>query len=176
MFFCTNAKLNQYLILYTHYNDIANRVKDFMRFYRIFKNITYSIIRKRTFGARILLISDNKILLVKHTYQPGWYTVGGGVERGESPLQAIHRELQEEVGVTLKTEPKIFSVYYSNLEKRDDYVVLYVANDYEERSVNCREILAKEWFELNNLPQDTTAATKRRINEYLGNCLISETW
>jgi 8-oxo-dGTP pyrophosphatase MutT (NUDIX family) len=33
------------------------------------------------------------------------YTIGGAVERGESPLNAIHRELKEEVGVTLKNPP-----------------------------------------------------------------------
>lgn len=98
-------------------------------------------------------LSDNKILLVKHTYQIGWYTIGGAVERGESPLNAIHHELKEEVGVTLKNPPALFSIYYSKLEKRDDYIVLYVGSDYTQENVSSNEIADKKWFDLDNLPK-----------------------
>lgn len=146
------------------------------RWYRFSKNMFYSLLAKRTIGARILLIQDNKVLLVKHTYQPGWYTIGGGVERGESPLQAIHRELKEEVGATLTIQPHLFAVYYSQNEKRDDYVVLYVGTKCQQQNVRCAEILEQRWFDLDNLPPDITPATQRRIDEYLGRIHISDTW
>lgn len=51
-----------------------------MKIYHEFRQSILSLIAKRTI-ARILLIRDNHVLLVKHTYQNGWYTIGGGVER-----------------------------------------------------------------------------------------------
>jgi 8-oxo-dGTP pyrophosphatase MutT (NUDIX family) len=147
-----------------------------MKIYWIIKNEILSLLKQRTIGARILLIRNNKILLVKHTYQEGWYTIGGGVERGESPLNAIHRELKEEVGITLEKPPTLFSIYYSRLEKRDDYVVLYIASDYTQEDVYSNEILDKRWFDLDDLPAEITSATKRRIEEYRGYTTISDIW
>lgn len=147
-----------------------------MKIYRLIKNAIYSFLGKRTIGARILLIKDNKILLVKHTYQQGWYTIGGAVERGESPLEAINRELEEEVGVKLNEPPKLFSIYYSNLEKRDDYVVLYTANHFSQDDSRSPEISDKKWFSIDDLSGEVTPATRRRINEYLNRQTISDRW
>lgn len=98
------------------------------------------------------------------------------MDPGESPLKAIHRELKEEVGVTLKAPPQLFGVYYSNREKHDDYVILYVGGECEQEEVYSHEILEKQWFALNALPEDVTPATQRRINEFLGKTPISDTW
>lgn len=143
---------------------------------RSIRNKILSLIGYRSFGARILLIKDNKILLVKHTYQPGWYTIGGAVDRGETPLEAIHRELKEEVGVSLLKPPKLFSIYYTNFEKRDDYVALYVGSDYEQEIVHSNEIAEQQWFKLDDLPNDITPATQRRIEEYFNRREISDRW
>ena len=38
-----------------------------------------------TFGVRAAVIdAENRIFLVKHTYVPGWYLPGGGVDPGET--------------------------------------------------------------------------------------------
>lgn len=140
------------------------------------KNALYTLLKKQTIGARILLIQDNKILLVKHTYMPGWFTIGGGVDAGESPLQAIHRELREEVGVQLKKPPALFSVYHTNINKQDNYVVLYVGGEHTQELVQSPEILEQKWFAFDALPHDITPATLRRIQEYLGKAVIQDTW
>lgn len=147
-----------------------------MKIFRIVKNALFYLFRKRTIGARILLIQDNKILLVKHTYYPGWFSIGGAVDPGESPLKAVHRELKEEVGVSLKSPPRLFSVYYSNFEKHDDYIVLYVGDHFEQEEVHCDEIQEKKWFDLNALPAEISAGTQRRVDEYLGKTAISDLW
>lgn len=147
-----------------------------MKFYRIVKNIILSLLAKRTIGARALVIRGNQVLLVKHTYQPQWYTVGGAIEVGETPLQAITRELKEEVGAILNSQPKLFSVYYSRKEKRDDYIIFYLVTAHEFEDVNSPEILEKKWFPINQLPSDISPATQRRINEHLGKIEVSDTW
>jgi 8-oxo-dGTP pyrophosphatase MutT (NUDIX family) len=71
-----------------------------------------ALFSQKTLGARALIIKDGQILLVQHTYSKGWYTVGGGVEKNESPLEALKRELYEEVGIKPTAPPKLFAVYH----------------------------------------------------------------
>lgn len=172
----TFLSVERYELMDTHRYTQNPLWRIFMKFYRLLKNSIYSLISKRTIGARILQIKDNKILLVKHTYQPGWYTIGGTVEPGESQLETVIRELKEETGITLLNSPKLFSVYYSNIEKRDDYISLYIGGDFTQEKNFSEEILEKAWFPLDNLPEETTPATKRRIAEYLGTAAISDKW
>ncbi len=42
---------------------------------------------------------DERVLLVKPTYKPGWEIPGGMVEPGESPAAACAREIDEELGI-----------------------------------------------------------------------------
>lgn len=61
-------------------------------------------------AARVLLIDDrDRLLLVRghDVDDPGrtwWFTIGGGIDAGESPRQAAVRELQEETGLQLAPE------------------------------------------------------------------------
>src|SRR5262249_15283506 len=125
---------------------------------------------------RILLMRDDQVLLVKHTYQKGWYTIGGGVEHKEPPRIAIERELQEEVGVTLLSPPELFAVYYSHYEKRDDYIIFYIGRSFTQQPVYSPEIAESQWFPLEQLPEDATPATRRRIDEYLGQRKVTDLW
>ena len=141
------------------------------------KNIIFSLLSYKTIGARAIVINDGKVLLVRHTYMDSkWYTVGGGVEKGETPMQAVKRELMEEVGVRCLQMPRLFGVYYSNYEKRDDYVVLYIVDKFEQEHANSTEILEMKWFPLQQLPADISLATKRRIDEFLGIRVVEDRW
>ena len=41
-----------------------------------------------------------KVVLVRHSYAPGWRLPGGGVKRRETPEAAALRELKEEIGLS----------------------------------------------------------------------------
>lgn len=62
--------------------------------------------------ALLLVIIDNKVLLFKRSSEEsdnsGKYgLVGGGIEDGETPEQALRREVKEEAGVTASTFRKL---------------------------------------------------------------------
>src|SRR3546814_11612156 len=52
----------------------------------------------------VVLNEQGEVLLVRpHGYREGeWTLAGGGVEEGESPIEAMRREIGEELGVTLE--------------------------------------------------------------------------
>ena len=62
--------------------------------------------KPRQAGRAILRDSQGRVLLI-HFVLPNmtfWATPGGGVEPGETPLAAAHRELQEELGIAVPLE------------------------------------------------------------------------
>lgn len=140
------------------------------------KNFIYRVIDKKTVGVRVLLINGDKTLLVKHTYTPYWYMVGGGVDAGETGVEAIARELFEEVNIQ-HDKFELFGFYYNNKEHHDDYVALYVAHvDSERCEIDHKEIGEAKWFSFDDLPHDISPATKRRIEEYFGRKEKGDRW
>jgi 8-oxo-dGTP pyrophosphatase MutT (NUDIX family) len=142
---------------------------------RILPRLLYSMNRLRwritrplTLGVRLLLVKDSSVLLVKHTYTNCWHLVGGGVKRNETVEQAARREAMEEVGAQLG-RLSLFGAYSSFGEGKSDHIILFACDDFSTSGKTDREIESCRLFELNNLPDDISPATKRRILEYLNN-------
>ncbi len=55
-------------------------------------------------GANAIITCNGKILLEKRRDCDIWGLVGGGVKKTESPLQAIAREIKEELGLRIPSE------------------------------------------------------------------------
>ena len=55
-------------------------------------------------GANAIIICNGKILLEKRRDCDIWGLVGGGVKKQETPLQAITREIYEELGLRIPKE------------------------------------------------------------------------
>ena len=122
-----------------------------------------------TLGVRAVVIGDGNVLLVRHSYVPGWYLPGGGVEAGETAEEALERELDEEAGVRLTARPRLFGLYHNARAHRLNHVALFVCRDWrrEPQAPNA-EILACELFPVAALPDDATPATRARLAEVLG--------
>jgi ADP-ribose pyrophosphatase YjhB (NUDIX family) len=135
--------------------------------------------RGMTLGVRAMLIHGDRVLLVRHSYVPGWYLPGGGVERGESLVEALAREIAEEAGAVLNTPAQLFGVYRNARADKRDHVALFVSRDWKEVSAprpRSREIVAVDLFPLADLPAETTIATRARVREVLFGELPSADW
>jgi len=56
---------------------------------------------KRISVSGIIRDQSGKILIVKPSYRDGWLLPGGVVEPNESPVDALKREIHEELGITV---------------------------------------------------------------------------
>ena len=63
----------------------------------------------------VIVNNDNKILLLKRgkgaPWMPNrWALVGGGIEKGESPVKAVEREIFEETSLEIKKFSESFRI------------------------------------------------------------------
>jgi ADP-ribose pyrophosphatase YjhB (NUDIX family) len=135
--------------------------------------------RAMTLGVRALVIDEEgRIFLVKHSYVSGWHLPGGGVEAGETLSQALARELREEGNIEIMAPPLLHGLFFNSRASRRDHVAVFVVRDFRQSAapVPDREIIEHGFFAVDALPNDTTAATRARIIEVLGDAPMSERW
>jgi 8-oxo-dGTP diphosphatase len=78
-------------------------------------------------SAGLVVIQDNRILLVHPTNSPWWGTYSipkGEIDKNEDPLEAAIRETQEETGIKIKKED-IDTRFNNIIEYRDNQGELY---------------------------------------------------
>ena len=75
-------------------------------FHRLLLRIAYRVLswlprlrRRRRQGVAVAVWDHDEVLVVRHSYRPGYFLPGGNAGRGESLLDAARRELREEVGI-----------------------------------------------------------------------------
>ncbi len=129
-------------------------------------------------GARVAVWdAKGRVLLVRHTYQPGWIFPGGGVEFGESSEEAARRELREEAGIIPKSDLTMRGIFSNHQSYPGDHLVLYELHDFEQGHwIPNREIAAAEFFSIFELPEDLNAGTRRRIVELSSGSKHDEKW
>jgi 8-oxo-dGTP pyrophosphatase MutT (NUDIX family) len=136
------------------------------------RRIYYFVMRPITLGVRIMLVEDGKVILVKHSYQDGWFLPGGGVKRGETLEQAICREAAEECGATLN-HVQFIGTYHNFVEHKSDHVCLFLSEDFSLHEKHDREIDKIAAFPLDQLPEDTTPGSQRKITAFRNGSLAS---
>ena len=119
----------------------------------------------RTLGVFAAIFDDaGRILCVRTNYAAKtWSTPGGRVESGESPLDALKREVLEESG--LEVEPgELLGVYAKPLE--NDLVLSFRASVIG-RTPWCPndEIAEVGYFGRDELPEPMSAAARARVHD-----------
>ncbi|MGI9403535.1 MAG: NUDIX domain-containing protein [Hyphomicrobium sp.] len=151
------------------FNSLLN--KALQRYWRISRGMTLGV-------QGLVLGKDGRVLLVRHTYRPGWHFPGGGVERHETAEQALARELKEEAGVIVSGPAELFGLYANFRAFPSDHVALYMVRHWDQPHIPRpnHEIAAQAFFRRDALPPDLGQGAHRRILEVLDGAPRSVMW
>lgn len=134
--------------------------------------------RGLTMGAQGAVIdAESRVLLVRHGYRPGWHFPGGGVEWGETVLQSLLRELDEEAGVEPTETPALFGLYTNFASFPGDHIALFAVRQWRRNAWSPnREIVEAGFYARDALPDDTTPGTQARLAEMFDGTPVSDVW
>ena len=131
-------------------------------------HLHFRLTRGLTLGVRaVVFSSDGKVLLVRHTYTPGWHFPGGGVEVGESAESALSNELSQETCLVLVGKPCLISVDFQPEISDRDHVLTYLCETAGEALLSpaSLEIAELAYFHPNDLPPSTGPAVIRALDK-----------
>jgi len=124
-------------------------------------------------SAAILFYNKKKeILMMQRTldakHNPGcWSFFGGGMKKGETPLQAVKREAKEELRINLTKPRFLLTVIYDNpsFTDRMHMFAQEFPKDVNDRELEQKEGCARGWYSINdalkiNLSPNVRAAFK----------------
>ena len=135
-------------------------------------NIAYQLNRLRRMalrpiilGVKVMLIRDNQVLLVRHTYQPGWFIPGGGVKRGETLEESARREAWEELGAKLG-EVKLMGMYSNVRTYKNEHIAVFTCHSFTLTEKQDYEIAESGFFPIDKPPPKTDRGSRHRLQDY----------
>ena len=117
-------------------------------------------------GVTVAIMKENAILLILREDFPIWCLPGGGIEPGESVVEAAVREAYEETG--LKVRPTRLVGIYSRPEtpQGGGHELLFAAEPISgEPRPDGKETLKVEWFPIDGLPQQLAGLHRTSIQD-----------
>ena len=101
------------------------------------------------------------VVLVRHSYMPGWHLPGGGRKRGETPLQAVIRELEEEIGLKSWHTIRHLEDVTETSGNRTHHIGVFSLTGVDYLPRWSLEIAAVEEFDSARLPANAAVARRR---------------
>jgi len=125
-------------------------------------------------GARAIILKDRKILLGKRLKRDSfyglWCTFGGSIEFGETPTQALTRELNEELGIEI-VNPELLTVTETIIKYNPREILqlhFFLVKDWKGEIINKGEHSEIGWFSRDELKDLSMGwIGKKVIEKYL---------
>jgi 8-oxo-dGTP pyrophosphatase MutT (NUDIX family) len=125
-------------------------------------------------GVTAVIRDEDRFLLARHAHSGLWSLIGGAVEPGEEPADAVIREVHEETGAKVRVDGIVgayggqpMMVHYPNGDR-----VAYVTTAYECHLLSTPrpdmdELLEVGWFRRETIPELPRRAW---IDRVIGDC------
>ena len=111
---------------------------------------------------KCVLRHGNKVLLIKNSYGLKLWTLpGGGVKRNESLMDAVTREVREEVGITINDLRECGSLFNDKEYRRNTIWVFATQVSSDQLEIDDLEVEEAKWFPQDELPQKKSHLLKQ---------------
>ena len=118
-----------------------------------------------TIGAFAIIFDAERRVLLSHRRDiDAWNLPGGGVETGETPVEAVMREVTEETGLEVAVD-RLVGVYTN--ARRDDIVFTFVCRVTGDALQLTQESSDHRYCALAEMPRNLTPRNPERIREAL---------
>ena len=131
--------------------------------------------RKRAISQMLVHDPNGRVLLCQLTYKQDWDLPGGVVEVGESPQLAVEREVEEELGLSIKPQSLLLTDWLPPWGGWDDAICLVFDGGEHDASIlddvvaQVREIRSAAFCTLEEVRQRAADFTARRVEAALAN-------
>jgi 8-oxo-dGTP pyrophosphatase MutT (NUDIX family) len=76
----------------------------------------------------VVFDAGGMVLVLRDAGSGDWEFPGGRIDRGERPMEALHREMVEETGLTVDVDSPVFTATKRRGQKRSKFFVYYLAS------------------------------------------------
>jgi ADP-ribose pyrophosphatase YjhB (NUDIX family) len=128
-------------------------------------------------SANVIVVDNRgKILMIRRTDNGNWAVPGGGMDLGESIIDAAVRETREETGITCEitgligiyTNPHHVILYTSNGEVRQEFSIVFTARPVSGELRPSSESSESQWVSPAVIPSlQMHPSMRQRIQRYL---------
>ena len=124
----------------------------------------WAVTRPKVEGVHaVALTPQGLVVLVRLTYARGWHLPGGGRKRNEPKLEAVLRELREEIGLLAHKRVEFCYSFRHRADHRDASNTVYLIRDVLYRARQTLEVEEVGAFPPEALPAGTTELTRETI-------------
>lgn len=135
---------------------------------RVLRRMTMRVTHARFTVTAAAIVVDNqgRVLLLKHRFRPGtgWGIPGGFIEAGEQPVEAVRRELREEVGLELAGVEVVTTRAF---QKPRQIEIVFRCRPRGDAAPQSVEIRKADWFSIDSLPEGLPADQRQLIKDIL---------
>jgi 8-oxo-dGTP diphosphatase len=102
---------------------------------------------------RVVSLSEDGVLLVKEADDENWKLTGGKIHEGETILEAMQREVKEELGIQIERE-EILNYKSANIPNSENIRHIFLVAEVKPESISKTEELEEaRYFKLSELPE-----------------------